>query len=705
MKKRLETVSTKSSSLSRVPFVALMLLITILLSSCFGGGGVEKEYSVSGYVVDSSGDPLSGVNIRAQRSGVNATTKESGLWRLDHLKGDERVSASKDGWTFNPPAYGVNGERLNLDFTATKMRFSLAVTKIGEGTVTQEVLSTAQDYELGTKVQITAIPSENWVFDRWEGDLDTTENPTTVVVDKDMEITAVFWKLSTVSGTIGVQHRFPTSVLESRGGASSTSSPLAVHPDLGDELGELSIMFDGTLTEEDERKQLESAGLTIIDHIAILNAYLVQEPATDRGLVQALSLPGAMYVGSNQKVYGSDLRHPNDPGYRYQWHYNQIRLPQAWNVTTGERGIRISIIDSGVDADHPDLRGQLDMENAFNFIDNNQNVQDHSGHGTHVAGTVGALTNNSLGVAGVLWDVQVQLLPLKVLGDDKAGTTWDVAKALLYSAGLPHGGIIPHYSDLPLNPEPVDVANLSLGSSYCEVQYAAVRKAVDAGVIVVASAGNNGGDLMYPARHLEVIAVGAVDYGGGGVPRRASYSSFGHELDVVAPGGDHFSPTVYSTSPGSSYSYMMGTSMAAPHVTGVIGLMLAAGISETEVPDVLTRTAMEIGGTGYNSEYGYGLINAYWAVNAVSEMRVILGERQGNKVVVASESTIAPKGGFYTLPLMRSGRYQLIAWVDVNRNNLVDAGDYYHETEAYDFEPGQDYTDWNGTVVEVGYGL
>ena len=681
--------------------LCLLLLLTACLGRGGGGGGnIKREYSVSGTVIDSDNKTLAGVLVRSDGNHRSYTTGEDGIWQLKELTGKQTITASREGWAFRPATYDVDGERLGLEFTGSKLQYSLVIRTTGQGTVTQEVLNTAQDtHEHGTKIRLTAYPDFDWTFSHWTGDVTGTMNPVELIMDRELEVTAVFGQASTVSGTISVRHQFPTSILEGQGRLSAPLSASETYESLGAELDELSIMFDGSLTEKEEREQLESAGFTILDHIAILHAYLVKPPASDPGFLGALGLPGAFYIGPNQRVYASGLRIPNDPDYSRQWHYNQIRLPQAWNVTTGEVSIRIAIIDSGIDPNHPDLRNNLDLDNAYNFVDNNTNVQDGDGHGTHVAGTVGAVTNNSRGVAGVLWNVE--LLPLKVLGDGGSGSTWDSAKAILYAAGLSPVGIVPGQHNLPANPKPVDVINLSLGGDYDGVQHEAIKKAVAEGVLVVAAAGNDHRGLLYPAAHPEVIAVGAVDYGTGGVPRRAWYSNFGPELDLVAPGGDELG-AIYSTLPNSSYDYMAGTSMAAPHVAGVIGLMLAAGVPKAEVRDVLTKTAMEIGGEGFSPKYGYGLVNAYWAVQAVSEMRVIVGERMGNKVIAAGETAILPKGGPYSLTLPQGGKHRLIAWIDVNRNDLVDAGDYYLETEPFDFESGQTYTDWNGIALELG---
>jgi len=140
--------------------------------------------------------------------------------------------------------------------------------------------------------------------------------------------------------------------------------------------------------------------------------------------------------------------------------------------------------------------------------------------------------------------------------------------------------------------------------------------------------------------------------------------------------------------------------MATPHVTGVIGLMLANGIPKSEVREILHRTGMEIQVRGFSDTYGYGLINAYWAVNAVEDMRVIQGLRNGNEITVVAETTVPAKGEQFRMELVQ-GEYQLIAWVDVNGNGVLDTSDYYTETPALEFGYGEGWSWWD-SASEVG---
>lgn len=337
---------------------------------------------------------------------------------------------------------------------------------------------------------------------------------------------------------------------------------------------------------------------------------------------------------------------PNDHYYHYQWHYPLINLPDAWNITTGSSDVVVAVVDSGVLVDHPDLQGQL--VDGFDFIsdidasldgdgidDNPDDPGDQDGadgsstfHGTLVAGTIAASTNNFTGAAGVAWNTKI--MPLRVLGHGE-GNTWDILEAVKYAAGMENdSGII-------LN-DPADIINLSLGGegdSFFERQiYSEVR---DRGIIVIASAGNEGSDQeIYPAAYENVVAVSAVTIN----ETLAPFSNYGSTIDVGAPGGsstdtngDGFMDGVLNTcgddSSGSiemTYAFATGTSMAAPHVSGVVALMKALypGLSPDEFDSLLSGGYLtrDIGVEGRDDSFGYGLIDAYKAVLIAQELGV-----------------------------------------------------------------------------------
>ncbi|CAN5859056.1 hypothetical protein BH20ACT7_BH20ACT7_18240 [soil metagenome] len=325
---------------------------------------------------------------------------------------------------------------------------------------------------------------------------------------------------------------------------------------------------------------------------------------------------------------------PNDKHWGLQWGPQQVRAPQAWATSTGA-GQKIAIVDSGIDRDHPDLAAKI--VGGRTFIDCGAsgcgNGDWESGgakagagdpHGTHVAGTAAAITNNRKGIAGVA--PKAKLLAVKVLGEE-GGSFEDIGYGIRWSVN-----------------NGADVINMSLGAlpgaqalvitgQISDVQDA-IRYANRKGVVVVAAAGNDFASICgTPAFDEGALCVTATDR----LENRAAYSNFAvkPDLDVVAgPGGAAFlscEEDIISTVPGKAggfctehvgtpgYDFFAGTSMASPHVAGVAALLTAQGRSHTEVVDVLKATARTPGvqtrGT-YTPTYGYGIVDAKAAVAA-----------------------------------------------------------------------------------------
>ncbi|WP_027955008.1 S8 family peptidase [Halobacillus kuroshimensis] len=277
---------------------------------------------------------------------------------------------------------------------------------------------------------------------------------------------------------------------------------------------------------------------------------------------------------------------PNDTYYSgYQYGPQNTETPRAWDVTRGSSSQEIAIIDSGVDYNHPDLDGKTIK--GYDFVDNDNNPMDLNDHGTHVAGTAAAETNNARGVAGMAPNTKI--LAVRALDANGSGSLNDIADAIRYSAD-----------------QGAEVINLSLGCN-CDTQTLenAVNYAWNKGSVVIAAAGNDGVSTTFePASYDNVIAVGAVDR----YDRKASFSNYGTWVDVTAPG-----VSIASTMPNGGYAYMSGTSMAAPHVAGLAGLLASQGRSNSNIRAAIEQTADPISGTG--SYFEHGLINSYDAVN------------------------------------------------------------------------------------------
>lgn len=669
----------------------------------------RAPFSVSGIVTDPNGKGIEGVTITytGEVSGTT-TTSANGEFAISGLKGQTTISAAKEGWDFSEPTT-VDIASDEIIFIGSKKLYPLIVETRGSGTVTETILVTVQsgDYEYGTSVELLAIPDDGWYFSHWEGAIEGNSNPAVITVKEETKVTAVLTGPAAISGSVSAKHHFPRSIIDNPPVSSTLktigSSTVSVNSYRA-ESDEIILTFDPDITEGEVLAVLKQSGFEVLAKLTILNAYLVKPAAVDPGvsLFSAQTLPGVRYAQPNNSFKSLSVTYPNDELFPSQWHYPLIRLPQAWSVTTGSDSVRIAVIDSGVDKDHPELIDQLDFVYGYNFVGKNTNFDDDNGHGTHVAGIIGAATNNSTGVAGIMWDVD--LLPIKVSDSTGKGNTWDLANGILYAVGLLDE------EGMPSNPYPADVINLSLGFyEYDAFMHEIIDLVLSTtNTLIVASAGNDSRWVAYPAAYDGVIAVGAVDYNYPNAPKLAPYSNWGG-LDLVAPGGnmgvdsdgDAALDGVLSTGIGSKpsgYVYMQGTSMAAPHVTGVIGLMLSAGIPSSEVIDILHRTCIPLGSSSY---YGYGLINAYWAVSAVDRMRIIVGTRSGELIEVVAETSVDPQGGTFEISDIPPGDYQVFAWVDVQPgSNRIEPGDYFAETELISFAGDQRYT-IIGNVTEI----
>jgi len=305
---------------------------------------------------------------------------------------------------------------------------------------------------------------------------------------------------------------------------------------------------------------------------------------------------------------------PNDIHYdRYQWNLRQINLPLAWPMSTGSSTLTIAIVDTGIDLGHPDLAAKIVA--GYDFVNKDDNPSDDDGHGTHVAGIAGAISDNILGVAGVAWNPR--LMPVKVLDSEGSGWYSDIAAGITWAAD--HGARI---------------INLSLtGGSANSTLQNAVNYAYDKGCLIVAAAGNDyehGNPVKYPAAFPHVVAVAATTY----KDEHASYSETGSYVDLAAPGGDSTSSSdpdpyhwIMSTywRAQASYAQIVGTSQAAPHVAGLAALIWSVNpnLSPEQVESVMESTAVDLGSAGRDDTFGDGRIDAQAALGLVGQASVI----------------------------------------------------------------------------------
>lgn len=342
-------------------------------------------------------------------------------------------------------------------------------------------------------------------------------------------------------------------------------------------------------TKEEKQKEIKNKnGLEEIGEIKQIETKVLK--IKDRGSVaskiKALSKnKHVLYVEPDYVVKAVSVT-PNDTYYASEQALmmERISAPGGWGLSTGSSDVVIAVLDSGVNMAHPDLQGRFVP--GYDFVNNDSDPTDDYGHGTPVAGIAAATGNNGRGVAGIDWSAKI--MPLKVLGASGTGYSSVIAKALIFAAD-----------------QGVGVVNMSFGSGAATntlanaVSYASARS-----VILVGSAGNESiSQINYPAAYPEVISVSALQRD---ALTLASFSSYGSGLDVCAPGA-----MTYSTLMNGAYGYFSGTSAAAPFVSGLAALVRGVNpsLNSTQVREILTSTATDLGDSGYDVKYGYGRIN------------------------------------------------------------------------------------------------
>ena len=347
---------------------------------------------------------------------------------------------------------------------------------------------------------------------------------------------------------------------------------------------------------DDQDALLENSGAVKVKHLPSINSSAVYlSPQAEKALhkrAEVLRIDEDLVITAVEKKEKDKGKSKVQPPEELTWGIDRINADWAWPISTGET-IRVAILDTGIDLDHPDLMDNI--KGSVNLIKPKKDADDDNGHGTHVAGIIAAC-DNDIGVIGT--GPEIYLYAVKVL--DKKGKGWlsDLIEGLEWCIQ-----------------NEVQVVNMSLGSlADNQSFYEAIVNAYEAGITLVAAAGNNGesgGSIDYPAMYAETITASAVDQ----FCQFALFSSFGPEIDIAAPGVD-----IKSTWMRGSYMIMSGTSMAAAHVTGVVALILTTsslpyydvdgdGIWDPEeVKMRLKDTAEELGLPPY--QQGAGLVRA-----------------------------------------------------------------------------------------------
>lgn len=349
--------------------------------------------------------------------------------------------------------------------------------------------------------------------------------------------------------------------------------------------------------------------------------------------------PEIKYIEPDYKVHAVSQTIP--------WGVNRIEAPKVYNLTKGE-GVKVAVIDTGIDVDHPDLK----IAGGYSTVDNSTSFDDDNGHGTHVAGTIAAL-DNTIGVVGT--SPNISLYAVKALNASGSGYVSDIVEGIDWAIS-----------------NQMKIVSMSLGTlERSAVLEEACNRAYSSGILLVAAAGNSGSsdytkdNVLYPAKFPTVIAVAATDSN----DVRPSFSSTGPDVELAAPGNN-----IYSTLPGGTYGNKSGTSMAAPHVSGIAALVWAKNPLKTnaQVRATLSSNAIDLGTPGRDSQYGYGIVNAEKALGVIEKSLLLTGET--NKQIYKLLETI------YIKAKVKSANNEPIAGAEVKFNITTPRGYYSNRT-------------------------
>ncbi|MDO8657952.1 MAG: S8 family peptidase [Candidatus Levybacteria bacterium] len=371
---------------------------------------------------------------------------------------------------------------------------------------------------------------------------------------------------------------------------------------------------------------------------------------------------------------------PNDPNYSQQWDMKKIGMEETWSITKGSDQVIAAVLDTGIDFNHQDLPNQ-NIVHGRNFAYGNDNSMDDHGHGTHVSGTIGASSNNNLGVTGINWNVKI--MAVKVCTSSGSCDNSATTQGIQYAAD-----------------NGAKVINMSLGGAPSCAQTPmvqdAINYAINKGVTVVVAAGNDRQDASYynPASCNGVITVGASTPG----DSRASFSNFGSIVAIAAPG-----TSILSTRLGGGSTTMQGTSMASPHVAGAVAILLAAcpNLSPQQVRDYLVSNADPI-----STDMPIGpRLNVYKAINACTGGAPIPTSNP-NTSITPTGSTITPT----TAPLsyMIFGNVHMTTGQGIRGANMILTGFDSKTTSTdssgnYSFDLGNSVPDNNYYYITLEY--
>lgn len=667
--------------------ISLIMLISIFLSGCSSDIlDIFAEYDIYFRVKDKSGNPISGALVTLD--GSSKRTGDEGRVSFSRDDGNYHYKVIAEGYKDDGGKLLVDGSNVSLDISLTSIKYDLWFKVMDED---QKAIEGAEVYFNNQKAYTDGNGLVNFFHEEpgqytivvissgysyFKDDFTLNEDQTI-----NINLSSISGN-STITGNIRIYNK--TGPLTISIGNDNQDIGYKENGNIKDyeeyEKDEIIIKFKSRVSSQSVLQLEKSNNLIKLSSLDTKDGIILRYRfIKDKNIKDLLdyynNLEEVKWAEPNYTAYA--LAVPNDTHYDYQWSLINSNLEAAWDKREDSGYIKVAVLDTGIIPNHPDLINNLssgadfvggeNMINPYNFEPTDDDPTDKTtlanggSHGTHVSGIIGAVGNNSRGITGVTWNINI--IPVRVLNEDKVGNHWDIAEGIYYA--VKHGA---------------DIINFSLGSSEgSSILVNAIQYADSAGVVMVASAGNKGSrGLLYPAAYSETIAVGAVDYKN----ERSSYSNYSSNLDIVAPGGTS-SKGIYSTwgyynegVVNSSYSYMSGTSMAAPHVSGVAALLLAEGVNPSNIKGRLISTAVDLGTEGKDDYYGYGLVDAYGALlnKKLKNPYVFAGSE---KYDIKSEFTKMKDDGSFILNQVEADEVYVYSWRDVNENGIIDSGDYY----------------------------
>lgn len=375
--------------------------------------------------------------------------------------------------------------------------------------------------------------------------------------------------------------------------------------------GRVLVQPNAGLSATQFEEILKQHGGRSLGRLRNLPVHVVEVPVNaEDAVARALSRNPNVKFAEKDLLLSPDST-PNDPQFGSEWHLAKVQAPTAWDSSLGN-GVIVAVLDSGVDPTHPDLVNKLVP--GWNLYDNNADTRDVYGHGTKVAGVIGAETNNAVGVASVA--AGASIMPVRVAAVTGSAASSTLASGLTWAAD--HGA---------------KVANMSFAVAYSATVTSGVQYFRNKGGVAVCAAGNTGA-FDATAENAYMITAGATTSTDG----IASFSTSGAFVDVSAPGS-----SILTTTNGGGYASVSGTSFSSPCTAGVVALMMAANpaLPPAQLEALLMDTADDLGAPGWDASFGRGRVNAARAVAAAAAAKAL--DSQAPSVSIAS-----PVGGTVT---------------------------------------------------------